>query len=121
MPEPSPVRVNLTRKRATLRRMEDRLTTAEVADLLGIKPVTWRGYVSHRKPVNNPAPAPDGHFDARTPYWNRSTVEAWRDARPSGSDGKRVEPRHSTWFHGVERSGGDSGEQQRETGHAALT
>jgi hypothetical protein len=73
--------------------MEDRLTTADVAKLLGIAPVTWRGYVSHRKPVNNPAPTPDGHIDARTPYWLRSTVEAWQSGRPTLSQRAGDQPR----------------------------
>lgn len=67
--------------------MEDRLTTADVARLLGIDPATWRGYVSHRKPVQNPAPPADGKFDARTPWWFRSTIEAWQANRPNRPDG----------------------------------
>lgn len=65
--------------------MDDRLTTADVAAILGIAPVTWRGYVSHRKPVGNPAPQPDGHIDARTPYWLRSTIDAWQKQRSGAS------------------------------------
>ncbi|HLL69112.1 MAG TPA: hypothetical protein VK453_25855 [Micromonosporaceae bacterium] len=56
---------------------KDRLTTAEAAKLAGVQPVTWRGYV-HRQH----APPPDGHLDARTPYWYRGTVETWITHRP---------------------------------------
>lgn len=51
----------------------DRLTTAQVCTLLGIKPATWRAYVSRGQ-----APKADGQFDARTPYWERKTIEAWK-------------------------------------------
>jgi predicted DNA-binding transcriptional regulator AlpA len=62
-------------------RPSDRLTTAEVAALVGISPVTWRGYVSHQMPRGNPAPKPDGEIDGRTPYWLRSTITAWMARR----------------------------------------
>lgn len=60
---------------ATLRLMKpsDKLTTSDVAEQLGIAPVTWRAYVSRGQ-----APPPDGHIDKRTPYWLASTIEAWR-------------------------------------------
>ena len=51
----------------------DELTTADVAALLNIQPVTWRAYVSRGQ-----APPADGQFDGRTPYWLRSTIETWR-------------------------------------------
>lgn len=54
----------------------NRMTTAEVADLLGIAPATWRAYVSRGQ-----APPPDGRHDARTPYWRRDTVEAWKASK----------------------------------------
>lgn len=54
----------------------DELTTAAVADLLGIEPATWRAYVARGQ-----APGPDGRHDARTPYWRRETVEAWQAGR----------------------------------------
>lgn len=50
-----------------------RLTVTQVAALYNIAPVTFRAYV-HRKQ----APPADGHHDKRTPYWLRSTIEAWR-------------------------------------------
>lgn len=57
--------------------MSEELTTAEVAALLEIQPGTWRVYVHRGK-----APAPDGHRDARTPFWFLETVTAWQQSRP---------------------------------------
>lgn len=53
--------------------MTRRLTTRDVAELLDIAPATWRAYVSRGL-----APKPDGFIDARTPYWTRGTIRAWR-------------------------------------------
>lgn len=52
---------------------DEKLTVPKVAALYNIKPATFRVYV-HRKQ----APEADGYFDGRTPYWLRSTLEAWR-------------------------------------------
>lgn len=57
--------------------MTERLTTAQVAERLGIAPVTWRAYV-HR----HQAPPPDGRYDKRTPWWYATTVDAWLASRP---------------------------------------
>jgi hypothetical protein len=60
---------------------DDRLTSAEVAALLGIQPGTWRSYVrpsGGRKPL---APPPDGMIDGRTPYWHRSTIETYLEKK----------------------------------------
>lgn len=56
----------------------DRLTVAQVAALAGVKPSTWRAYVSRGQ-----APAPVAHLDARTPLWDRVEVEAWAAGRRS--------------------------------------
>ncbi len=53
-----------------------RLVTAEAAELAGMKPASWRGRVAREM-----APKPDGHFDARTPWWLESTVLAFVAAR----------------------------------------
>lgn len=56
---------------------EDRkLVTSEVAEMAGMKPATWRGRLSR-----GDAPKPDGHYDARTPWWYESTVRAFMAAR----------------------------------------
>lgn len=55
---------------------KDRLTTAEITAELGIKPSTWRSYVARGY-----APKPDGHLDARTPYWFRSTIDTHRSTQ----------------------------------------
>lgn len=52
---------------------DERLTTAQVADLLGIKPRTWSSYVARGQ-----APAADGRIDGRTPYWLAPTIEEYR-------------------------------------------
>ena len=57
-------------------RPDDRLTASQVAAHLGIAPSTFRAYVARGQ-----APAADGHHDRRTPFWYRSTIEAWRPAR----------------------------------------
>jgi hypothetical protein len=59
----------------------DRLTTTDIAELLGVSPATWRGYVSRGHPRGNPAPKPDGEIDGRTPYWLQSTITAWMARR----------------------------------------
>lgn len=58
---------------------EDRkLSTAEAAALCGMKPNSWRSRVSRTM-----APPPDGHHDARTPWWYESTiVEFKKTLRP---------------------------------------
>lgn len=56
--------------------MIDVLTVTAVAQVLGIEPVTWRAYVSRGR-----APQPDGHLDARTPFWYRDTIVKWEAAR----------------------------------------
>lgn len=55
-----------------------KLTTRAVAERLGIKGATWRAYVTRGQ-----APQPDGHIDARTPYWTSATIDEWKDHRPS--------------------------------------
>ena len=52
------------------------MTVPQVADMLGIKPGTWRAYVTREQ-----APAADGQHDGRTPWWYESTVRAWRVRR----------------------------------------
>lgn len=53
-----------------------RLTVAQVAALVGVRPATWRAYVSRDQ-----APRPVEYLDARTPLWDRAVVEAWAAAR----------------------------------------
>jgi hypothetical protein len=55
----------------------DKLRAADAAGLAGIRTATWTAYVSRGQ-----APKPDGHYDQRTPWWYRSTIEQWRTARP---------------------------------------
>jgi hypothetical protein len=53
----------------------DRLTTADVADMIGITPAAFRSY--WRKGY---FPPPDGRLGA-TPWWERETVTAWLEER----------------------------------------
>ncbi len=61
--------------------MTDQLTTADAAALVGVDPATWRKYVSDGR-----APQPDGRL-GRTPWWTRSTIDAWLAARPGQGKG----------------------------------
>lgn len=57
----------------------EQLTAAMVADELGIKRDTWWSYVSRR---NGKAPPPDGREPlSKTPWWYRSTIDAYRGQR----------------------------------------
>jgi hypothetical protein len=53
------------------------LGTAAAAERAGCAASTWRGYVSRGY-----APKPDGHHDARTPWWYEATVDEWKARRP---------------------------------------
>jgi hypothetical protein len=57
--------------------------TADCAAFLEISPGAWRNYYSRRVPKHNPAPEPDGYYDARTPWWWDTTVKRWHQSRPS--------------------------------------
>ena len=56
--------------------MSDMLSTREVAELVGVKPASIRRYR-----VRGTFPEPDGYVGV-TPWWYRSTVEAWLAKRP---------------------------------------
>lgn len=56
---------------------DEKMTVAQVAEYLGIESSTFRAYVSRDQ-----APAPDGQHDARTPWWWRSSIDAWGETRP---------------------------------------
>ena len=55
----------------------ERLTVAQVAARIGVAASTWRSYVARDQ-----APKPDGHYDARTPWWLAEAVDAWRVEHP---------------------------------------
>lgn len=55
----------------------ERLTVAQVAERLAIKPATWRGYVSR-----GAAPPADGHYDKRTPWWREKTIDKYERDHP---------------------------------------
>ncbi len=57
-----------------------RLRTKQVAALLGIKPGTWRSYVSRGY-----APQPDDHDDDRSPVWFATTIDRYRAGRRQGA------------------------------------
>lgn len=54
----------------------ERLTVAQVAERVKVATSTWRSYVARDQ-----APKPDGHFDARTPWWWSTTVDRWDNGR----------------------------------------
>lgn len=57
--------------------MTKKLRVTEAAARAGVADSTWRAYVAREQ-----APAADGQYDGRTPYWFESTVDAWIAARP---------------------------------------
>lgn len=66
-----------------------RLTASEAAERAGVATSTWRAYVARARQERaagrdrpNLAPEPDGHYDARTPWWYATTVDAWNRHRP---------------------------------------
>lgn len=68
---PEIMRDQMLKRIAQLAAYDDysKLSVAEVAEYLGIKPSSFRSRVSR-----GAAPDPDGYHDARTPYWLRSTI-----------------------------------------------
>jgi predicted DNA-binding transcriptional regulator AlpA len=71
------VRGNLTTyTRGMTDTLDDALDPGKVAALLGIK----RASV-HRYTQRGDIPPPDGYLGS-TPYWYRTTIDAWRKARP---------------------------------------
>jgi hypothetical protein len=68
---------DIFRDQADRRASGGKLTTRQVGERLGIKGATWRAYVARGQ-----APEPDGHYDARTPFWSAETVDRWKASRP---------------------------------------
>src|SRR5258708_5225434 len=54
-----------------------RLTGVQAAERLNVPASAWRSYVAPGQ-----APAADGRFNARTPWWHSSTVDQWQASRP---------------------------------------
>lgn len=64
---------------------QEHMTAAECAEMVGVKPSTWRGWVARGQ-----APKPSRRLDARTPLWSKAEVEEWHSQRPGrGHWGKR--------------------------------
>ncbi|MEJ9080788.1 hypothetical protein WKY82_20430 [Gordonia malaquae] len=53
------------------------LTSARCAEVAGVSPTTWTGYVARGR-----APEPTAHLNARTPLWDAAEVQSWTDSRP---------------------------------------
>lgn len=81
----------------------DKLRSAAAAELAGVQVSTWSAYVSRRQ-----APEPDGHYDLRTPWWYRSTIETYLGNRPG--QGSRRHVRATAEDNGSQ--GGDNGDSQ---------
>jgi len=65
------------------------LVTARAAERAGVTPATWRKYAALARVERDGGrdrpgllPPPDGHHDARTPWWFESTVDEWMSRRP---------------------------------------
>jgi hypothetical protein len=56
--------------------VQDRVTAAQAAEIVGVSDSTWRGYVARGQ-----APAPDGRDERDRPWWHRGTVETWTAGR----------------------------------------
>lgn len=65
---------------------DDKLRSDAAAELAGIRLSTWSAYVARKQ-----APKADGHYDLRTPWWYRSTVEDWMASRPGQGSRKRAQ------------------------------
>ncbi len=70
---------------------DDRLTSTDIAGMVGVKVETVQVYLhnarKHRaagEPLPGDLPEPDG-YQLNRPWWLRSTVDAWRAARPSAT------------------------------------
>lgn len=66
----------------------EKLTVPQVAELLGVGPATWRGYVTRARQAHaagkvtpSVAPLPDGEYDGRTPWWFESTIAEFQSRR----------------------------------------
>lgn len=60
--------------------VDEKLTNPQAAARCGITASTWRAYVATGR-----APAKDGEYNARTPWWWASTVERWQQSRPKAN------------------------------------
>jgi len=61
--------------------MDEKLTNDQAATRAGIQASSWRSMVAR-----GAAPAKDGQYNKRTPWWWASTVDRWnstRETRPS--------------------------------------
>lgn len=55
-----------------------KLSVAQAAALAGIRPATFRAYVTRGS-----APTPDGHEEVSgTPWWFETTIVEWVESRP---------------------------------------
>lgn len=58
-------------------------STADLADLLGVKPATIRRYRAGTRYADHPFPEPDGHIGI-APYWNADRdeeIRKWAETR----------------------------------------
>ncbi|WP_116115643.1 hypothetical protein [Austwickia chelonae] len=73
------------------------LTTAQVAELVGVKATSLRGLVSRLRQQGVELQAPKEQWpDKRTPMYDEAVVRAWMDARPG----------QGNWTRGESRRGG---------------
>lgn len=66
------------------------LSGAQIADLLGIVPATWRSLVrsGHAPPADEPGVGP---VNRRSPRWKVSTITEFRRTRPGSGNWRRTE------------------------------
>lgn len=78
--------------------MPDYLTTAEVAELLGVAVTSVRRYYTA-----GTMPAADRHY-GQTPVWDRARIEAWQATRPGkGSPGRTRAGKDEDWWRSLDQ------------------
>ena len=71
--------------RRDVARADDLIDVAEAARIAGVKPSTWRAYVSLAKDGKGTAPQPRQRF-GQSPVWVRADVIAWHASRPGSGN-----------------------------------
>ncbi|GAB77539.1 hypothetical protein SAMN05421595_1376 [Austwickia chelonae] len=73
------------------------LTTAQAAELVGVKPTSLRGLVSRLRKAGIELQAPKSAWpDLRTPMYDEGALREWMDSRPG----------RGNWTSGEDRKGG---------------
>ena len=77
--------MRVSEMRRDVARADDLIDVAEAARIAGVKPSTWRAYVSLAKDGRGTAPQPRQRF-GQSPVWVRADVIAWHASRPGSGN-----------------------------------